>query len=58
MHAYFPLTFPYTIGADLAGTVEAVGADVTGWAVGDRIVARTDPTAGGACAELALVPAS
>ncbi len=58
MHAYFPLTFPSTIGTDLAGTVEAVGADVTGWAVGDRVVARTDPTVGGACAEFARVPAA
>jgi NADPH:quinone reductase-like Zn-dependent oxidoreductase len=57
MHAFFPLAFPYTVGTDLAGTIESVGADVTGWAVGDRVVARTDPTAGGACAEFAVVPA-
>jgi NADPH:quinone reductase-like Zn-dependent oxidoreductase len=58
MHAFFPLTFPYTIGTDLAGTIEAVGGSVTGWAVGDRVTARTDPTAGGAFAELVTVPAS
>jgi NADPH:quinone reductase-like Zn-dependent oxidoreductase len=57
MHGYFPLTFPATVGTDLSGTVEAVGADVTGWTVGDRIVARTAPTNGGAVAEFAIVPA-
>ena len=58
VHAFFPLAFPYTVGTDLAGTIEAVGADITGWAVGDRVVARTDPTAGGACAASAVVPGS
>ncbi len=58
MHDFFPLPFPYTIGTDLAGTVEAVGSTVSGWSAGDRIVARTDPTAGGALAETAVVPAS
>lgn len=57
MHGYFPLTFPTTVGTDLSGTVEALGADVTGWTVGDRIVARKPPTSGGAIAEYALVPA-
>ncbi len=54
----FPLEFPYTMGTDLAGTVERVGPDVVGWSEGDRVVARTDPTRGGALAELAVVPAS
>jgi NADPH:quinone reductase-like Zn-dependent oxidoreductase len=57
MHGYFPLTFPATVGTDLSGTVEALGADVTGWTIGDRIVARTAPTSGGAVAEFTLVPA-
>lgn len=58
MHGFFPVEFPYTIGTDLAGTVEQVGSDVTGWRAGDHVVARTDPTRGGAVAELAVVPAT
>lgn len=58
MHQFFPLDFPYTLGTDLAGTVERVGTGVTGWRTGDKVVARADPTSGGALAELAAVPAS
>lgn len=58
MHAFLPLTFPYTLGTDLAGTVERVGSEVAGWRAGDEVVARLDPTSGGALAELAVVPAS
>ena len=58
MHDFFPLGFPYTLGTDLAGTVERVEADVTDWREGDKVVARTDPTSGGALAEFAIVPVS
>ena len=58
MHGFFPLAFPYTIGTDLAGTVERVGADVVDWSAGDVVLARVDPTMGGALAEFAVVPAS
>ncbi len=58
MHSFFPLSFPYTLGTDLAGTVERVGADVAGWNAGDKVVARLDPTSGGAMADYAVVPAS
>lgn len=57
MHDYFPVEFPYTLGTDLSGTVVAVGDDVTGWSAGDRVVARLDPSRGGAAAECAVVPA-
>lgn len=30
---------PYAPGSELAGTVEALGEGVTGWAVGDRVIA-------------------
>ncbi len=58
MHGFFPVEFPYTIGTDLAGTIEQVGSDVTGWSAGDQVVARTDPPRGGALAEMAVVPAA
>src|SRR5207245_11186561 len=36
---YFPgLPLPHVLGVDPAGTVEAVGAGVTGWRRGDRVV--------------------
>lgn len=57
MRDFFPVDFPYTLGTDIAGTVVEVGADVSGRAVGDAVVARLDPSAGGAFAELAAVPA-
>lgn len=57
MHAYFPVSFPYTLGADLAGTIERTASDVTGWQGGDKVVARLDPTSGGALAEFAVVKA-
>lgn len=58
LHAFFPLDFPYTIGVDLAGTISRIGAAVTGWTEGDEVVARVDPTRGGAMAEFVAVPAS
>lgn len=58
MHEFFPVEFPYTIGTDLAGTIDRVGSNVTEWHAGDRIVARTDPSKGGALAEFAVVPVS
>jgi len=57
MHGFFPLTFPYTVGTDLSGTVERAGPNAGRWREGDRVVARVDPTSGGAVAEFAAVPA-
>ena len=67
MHGFFPLDFPYTLGTDLAGTVEQAGRQADRWRRGDqaepwrrgdKVVARLDPTKGGALAEFAAVPAS
>ena len=33
------VTPPYTLGMEIAGTVDAVGPDVTAWHVGDRVAA-------------------
>jgi len=57
MHDFFPVAFPYTLGTDVSGTITAVGGRVEGWAVGDQVVARLDPSAGGGYAEFAVVPA-
>jgi len=46
--------FPFTPGAEVAGTVDAVGAGVTGVAAGARVLAMTS---GGAFAEYSIAPA-
>jgi len=45
---------PFTLGAEAAGTVRAIGSGVSGFAVGDRIVSQSVK---GAYAERARVPA-
>jgi NADPH2:quinone reductase len=51
----YPVPTPFGLGAECAGTVAAVGADVADFAVGD-VVATANAT-GGAMAERTLVPA-
>ncbi|GAA3050085.1 quinone oxidoreductase family protein [Actinokineospora globicatena] len=51
----YPVPLPFTPGLEGAGTVEAVGDDVTGFAVGDR-VAWTHSI--GSYAEQAVIPAT
>jgi NADPH:quinone reductase-like Zn-dependent oxidoreductase len=50
-----PVTLPYTLGWDVAGTVAAVGPGVSRWTTGDRVIGRLD--AGGAAAEYVAAPA-
>lgn len=57
MEQSFPLQFPYTLGTDFSGRIEAIGTGVQGWKIGDVIIGRTDPTAGGAIAEYVVVSA-
>jgi NADPH:quinone reductase-like Zn-dependent oxidoreductase len=56
MHPYFPLAFPSAMGTDLAGTIEKTGSLTSRWRAGDRVMARLDPTKGGAFADYAIVP--
>ena len=49
MKQFFPLTFPATLGWDVSGTVEEVGAAVTRFKRGDEVYTRLE--AGGGYAE-------
>jgi len=55
LHERWPATFPSGQGSDLAGVVAAVGADVTGVAVGDEVAGWVDTRS--SQAEYAVVPA-
>jgi len=56
---YLPegLVPPYIAGMDLAGVIDAVGPDVSGWQAGDRVMAAVSPwvPGGGAQAQYVLV---
>ena len=51
-------TLPLTLGSDIAGTVEAMGADVSGFAVGNEVYGLTNNHFTGGYAEYALASAS
>ncbi|WP_410872079.1 NADP-dependent oxidoreductase [Nocardia sp. A7] len=53
----FPVSFPHVPGIDVAGTVAEVGAQVSGWAVGDAVVAFLPMNVDGAGAEYVAVAA-
>jgi NADPH2:quinone reductase len=50
----YKLATPFVPGQEAAGTIAAVGAGVTGWAVGDRVACYADGLA--AYAEYAIAP--
>lgn len=52
-----PLTFPHIPNVDMAGVITEVGEGVTGWRVGDAVVAVLPVTAPGAAAEYVAAPA-
>lgn len=58
LRPYSSATFPMTPGSDLAGEVLEVGSRVSRFQPGDPVFAMLPPTTGGACAELAAVPAA
>jgi NADPH:quinone reductase-like Zn-dependent oxidoreductase len=55
---FLPIEMPHVPGYDVAGTVAAVGPDVTGFEVGDRVVALLGNTTHGGYAELAAADAA
>jgi len=56
LHDRFPATFPSGQGSDLAGVVELIGTNVTGWEVGDEVLGFSDNRS--SQAELVPVPAT
>lgn len=58
MKDFIPITFPFTLGGDIAGIVTQVGANVTNISVGDKIYGQAAAISGGsgAFAEYALAP--
>ncbi|WP_375779380.1 NADP-dependent oxidoreductase [Bradyrhizobium sp. ma5] len=55
---FIPLELPAVLGGDAAGTVVEVGQDVTGIAIGDRVLADFAPNGRGSHAEFGVVPAT
>jgi NADPH:quinone reductase-like Zn-dependent oxidoreductase len=53
----FPLTFPHVPNFDVAGVIAEVGEAVSGWSVGDAVVAFLPMTGAGAAAEYVAAPA-
>ena len=51
-----PLTAPLTLGAEISGVVEKVGANTTGFAPGDEVFGATSPLFVNGYAEYAVVP--
>ena len=43
----FPIAFPAIVGQEVEGIVEAFGSEVSGWEVGQRVVAFTQDNLGG-----------
>jgi NADPH:quinone reductase-like Zn-dependent oxidoreductase len=52
----FPVALPHTPGLDVAGTIAALGAGVTRFEVGDRVVGLLPLTADGAAADYVTAP--
>lgn len=53
----FPVTLPHVPNYDVAGVITEVGEGLSGWSVGDAVVAFLSPTAPGAAAEYVAAPA-
>jgi NADPH:quinone reductase-like Zn-dependent oxidoreductase len=57
MQQAFPLVLPHVPNYDVAGVITEVGDGVSGWSVGDRVIAFLPIAAPGAAAEYVAVPA-
>lgn len=58
MAQFIPLELPAVLGGDAAGTIAGLGEGVTGFAVGDRVVADFPANGRGAHAEYGVVAAT
>lgn len=56
MAQFIPLDLPAVLGGDAAGVVMDKGSDVSGFSVGDRVIADFATNGKGAYAELGVVP--
>ena len=57
LQAAFPVALPHVPGIDVAGTIDALGANVTGRRAGDRVIAFLPMIADGSAAEYVVAPA-
>jgi NADPH:quinone reductase-like Zn-dependent oxidoreductase len=57
MQGPIPVALPHIPGIDVSGTIAALGDEVTGLAVGDRVVGFLPMTGDGAAAEYVVAPA-
>ena len=57
LQAPFPVLLPHVPGIDVAGTVDAVGVDVTSRRVGDRVIGFLPMVADGSAADYVVAPA-
>ncbi len=57
MKDFFPIDFPYTMGTDFSGIVDAASG-TNGLKAGDKVIGRVEPATGGALAEYVIVAAS
>jgi NADPH:quinone reductase-like Zn-dependent oxidoreductase len=55
---FFPVTFPRILGRDMAGIVIGLGADVTGFKLGDRVYAMNDAKKQGTLSEFMTIAPS
>jgi NADPH:quinone reductase-like Zn-dependent oxidoreductase len=53
----FPVTLPHVPGIEFAGTIDALGANVTSRQIGDRVIGFLPMLAQGAAAEYVIAPA-
>ncbi|MFD0557904.1 NADPH:quinone reductase-like Zn-dependent oxidoreductase [Stackebrandtia endophytica] len=53
-----PVRLPHTPNIDVSGVITEVGDGVTGWNVGDEVLALLPPTSPGAAAEYVAAPAA